>query len=253
MPQESIREIFIDISAGGGYARSKTMDLKNYQEDLVLHVAKIVLEDRPDVKQSEGLLFDVAAYALNRLPPRYILSERGFTRLAADHYIEGDNGDGLAGLVEVLLLVNKAVDTITGRRKPSDRAGRQEEAAPLGYWHNLPYLIGRVADHGRAVVGASVTLYVNDKLAAPASEAGWTNPYVTNAATRGFYSFLPKSARSRSKTRRFRLRLTFQHPDYREASLERALQTEGEFAELGRIDSEHILNLGTLNLRPRSR
>ena len=231
------------------------MDLKNYQEDLVLHIAQIVLEDRPGVKKSDGLLYDVAAYALNRLPPRYILSERGFTRLAADHYVEGDNGDGLAGLVEVLLLVNKAVDTITGRRKPADgeRPAGEEGDALLGYWHNLPYLIGRVADRGRAVVGASVTLYVNDKLALPAAEAGWTNPYVTNAATRGFYSFLPKSSRSKARTRRFRLKLTFEHPEYRQASLERTLQTEGEFSPLGRIDSERILNLGTLSLQPRRR
>jgi len=231
------------------------MELKNYQEDLVLHIAEIVLEDRPDVKKSGGLLLDVAAYALNRLPPRYILSERGFTRLAADHYVDGDNGDGLAGLVEVLLLVNKAVDTIAGRRKPTagGAAAGEEERTLLGYWHNLPYLIGRVADRGRAVVGASVTLYLNGKPALPAAEAGWTNPYLTNAATRGFYSFLPKSTRSRSRTRRFRLRLTFQHPDFLEASLERTVQTEGEFSALGRIDSDRILNLGTVSLHPRRR
>ncbi len=226
------------------------MELKNYQEDLVLHIARIVLEDRPDVQKSEGLLLDVAAYALNRLPPRYILSERGFTRLAADHYVEGDNGDGLAGMVEVLLLVNKAVDTIAGRRKPTD--GRpeegEEEQGLLGYWHNLPYLIGRVAEKGGAVVGAAVTLFMNDKPAAPAAEAGWTNPYLTNAATRGFFSFLPKSCRSRSRTRHFHLRLTVQHPDFREAVLERSLRTEGEYSALGRIDSDRILNLGTLEL-----
>jgi len=231
------------------------MDLKNYQEDLVLHIARIVLEDRPDVQESEGLLLDVAAYALNRLPPRYIRSERGFTRLAADHYIEGDNGDGLAGMVEVLLLVNKAVDTIAGRRKPADGQHEEglEEQGLLGYWHNLPYLIGRVAERGTAVVGASVTLYMNGKPASPAAEAGWTNPYLTNAATRGFYSFLPKSCRSRSLTRHFRLRLTVEHPDFEEASLERTLQTEGEFSPLGRIDSDRILNLGTLSLQPRRR
>ena len=226
------------------------MDLKNYQEDLVLHIARIVLEDRPDVPKGDGLLLDVAAYALNRLPPRYILSERGFTRLAADHYVEGDNGHGLAGMVEVLLLVNKAVDTIAGRRKPAESrpAPSEENETLLGYWHNLPYLIGRVAEGGKAVVGASVTLYVNDKPASPATEAGWTNPYLTNAATRGFYSFLPKSSRSTARTREFRLRITVEHPDFREASLERELRTEGEFSPLARIDSDHILNLGTLDL-----
>ena len=227
------------------------MELKNYQEDLVLHIAEIVLKDRPDVKKSDGLLLDVAAYTLNRLPPRYILSERGFTRLAADHYAE--NGDSLAGLVEVLLLVNKAVDTIAGRRKPAaqPKAASAEESALPGYWHNLPYMIGRVADRGRPVVGAVVTLLVNGRPAQSAEESGWTNPYVTNAATRGFFSFLPKAVQAKGLHRQFRLRLTAAHPDYQAAALERTIRPEGEYAALSRIVSDHILNLGTLSLSPR--
>jgi competence protein ComFB len=227
------------------------MELKNYQEDLVLHVAEIVLNDRPDVRKSDGLLMDVAAYTLNRLPPRYILSERGFTRLAADHY--GENGDSLAGLVEVLLLVNKAVDTIAGRRKPAaaPKPAGAGDGALLSYWHNLPYMIGRVADRGRPVIGAVVTLQVNGKPADPATESGWTNPYQTNAATRGFFSFLPKAVQAKALHRQFRLRLTCAHPDYREATLERTIRTQGEYSPLSRIEGDHILNLGTVSLSPR--
>ena len=43
------------------------MKLKNYQEDLVLYVADIVIKDRPDVAADKDLLHDVAAYTLNRI------------------------------------------------------------------------------------------------------------------------------------------------------------------------------------------
>ena len=93
------------------------MDLKNYQEDLVLYVADRVLRDRPDVRPNQVMLHDVAALALNRLPPRYVQSERGFTRFAAEQWVENGNAEGLAGLMEVLLLVNRGVDVVKGRRR----------------------------------------------------------------------------------------------------------------------------------------
>ncbi len=229
------------------------MKLKNYQEDLVLHVADIVLRDRPDIEPSEGLLHDVAAYVLNRLPPRYIMSERGFTRLAAEHWVEGQDGEGLSDLVQVLLLVNRAVDVIRDRRMPSPgRAARPAaEVQTLDYWHNLPYLIGRVmdAETHQPVVGASVTLYVDGVLAEPA-DSGWLNPYLTNPGTRGFYSFLPQPVRSRSRRKTFLVGLLFRHEGHQEARLEREVTTEGEFAVRQYIESEHILNLDTTLLQP---
>lgn len=230
------------------------MELKNYQEDLVLHVAEIVLADRPDVEPSEALLRDVAAFTLNRLPARYLLSERGFTRLAAAHCIDQENGDGLKGLVEVLLLVNKAIDTIRARRKPAEVAEPPAEVAEppvLGYYHNLPYLIGRAAEaeSGKAVLDAMVTLTSNGK-PVPVC-AGWTNPYRINAATKGFYSFLPSPVQAKTRTRRFALVLSFEHPEYRGATLQRTLQTEGEFSAPGHLSSDRILNLGTVRLERR--
>jgi hypothetical protein len=50
------------------------MRLKNYNEDLVLETVKIVLRDRPDIRASRSFMLDVAAYALNRVPPKYITS-----------------------------------------------------------------------------------------------------------------------------------------------------------------------------------
>jgi len=231
------------------------MKLKNYQEDLVLYVADIVIKDRPDIETGENLLHDVAAYTLNRLPPRYILSERGFTRLAADHWVEADSEDGIAGLVEVLILVHKAIDIVKSRRKPSEPSveaqPRQEEDLPdvRKYWHNLPYLIGRVLDKNtkKPVLDASVRVSINGKLAEPA-ERGWFNPYRTNAGTKGFYSFLPKPIRSRSKNKKSGLELTIEHPHYEAMTVNQTIDTAGELTTYQFIRSDQILNLGNTYL-----
>jgi hypothetical protein len=233
------------------------MKLKNYQEDLVLYVAEIVIKDRPDIEADESLLHDVAAYTLNRLPPRYIMSERGFTRLAADHWFDTENEDGLAGLVEVLILVNKAIDIVKNRRKVEEPAQEierpPEEELPdvRKYWHNLPYLIGRVLDTGtrEPVLDACVRVTIDGRMAEPA-ERGWLNPYCTNAGTKGFYSFLPKPIRSRSKNKHFTLGLTIQHQDYEPVILEHEIDTMGELTTYQYIRSDQILNLDNTYLVP---
>jgi competence protein ComFB len=233
------------------------MKLKNYQEDLVLYVADIVIKDRPDVAADKDLLHDVAAYTLNRIPPRYIMSERGFTRLAADHLVNSDNEDGLASLVEVLILVNKAIDIVKSRRKAEkparDRELPPEEEVPdvRKYWHNLPYLIGRVLDRKtkKPVLDAHVRITINGKLAEPA-ERGWVNPYCTNAGTKGFYSFLPKPIRSRSKNKVFTLELSIDHQDYKPLTLKQKIETAGELTTYQFIRSDQILNLGDGHLVP---
>ena len=233
------------------------MKLKNYQEDLVLYVADIVIKDRPDVEADKDLLHDVAAYTLNRLPPRYIMSERGFTRLAADHFVDSDNEDGLASLVEVLILVNKAVDTVKSRRKiekpQKDAELPPEEEVPdiRKYWHNLPYLIGRLLDKKtkKPVLDASVRVTIDGRLAKPA-ERGWLNPYRTNAGTKGFYSFLPKPIRSRSKNKAYTLELSIEHRDYQPMKVERKIETAGELSTYQFIRSDQILNLEDSYLVP---
>jgi len=233
------------------------MKLKNYQEDLVLYVADIVIKDRPDIQADEDLLHDVAAYTLNRLPPRYIMSERGFTRLAADHWVYSNSEDGLASLVEVLILVNKAIDIVKSRRKiekpakPAELSSEEELPDVRRYWHNLPYLIGRVLDRktNKPVLDARVLINIDGRLADPA-EKGWLNPYRTNAGTRGFYSFLPKPVRSRSKSKVFNLELSIEHRDYKPIKVEHKIETTGDLTTYQFIRSDQILNLEDSYLVP---
>ena len=234
------------------------MKIKNYQEDLVLNIVEIVLQERPDIAKSDHFLHDVAAYTLNRLPPRYILSERGFTRLAAEHWIGNENGDGegLTDLVQVLLLVNRAIDTIVDRRHPEEEPTTPEEAVTeeslaetLSQWHNLPYMVGRVVDDGsrEPLADVEVSLFIGDELVA-AAEQGWANPYKTSLATKGFFSFRPKPVRSKSAIRDFELRITFSHNKYAPLELRKSIHTEGEYVTEDFINSDRILSLDTIYL-----
>ena len=234
------------------------MKLKNYQEDLVLYIAEIVIQDRPDVTSSEEFLHDVAAFTLNRLPPRYILSERGFTRLASEHFLNGDNGNGdgkgLTDMVQLLFIVNTAIDTIKDRRhfelgdESDDVATAAEEAADvMSNWHNIPYLVGRVADAKthEPLSDVEVTLYINNELAHPA-EAGWSNPYKTSGATKGLFSFRPKPVRNKSAEQDFSLKITLQHPKYEPTELLKPVHTTGELITEDFINSDRILSLDTV-------
>ena len=176
------------------------MRLKNYNEDLVLDTVKIVLRDRPDIRPTRSFILDVAAYALNRIPPKYITSERGFTRQVVR---ASGNGDGeeerLISIIELITLVNRAVDVVARRRRDGASAtghapSKQEEpdearSARLTFFYNMPHIFGRVvdADDGKPVISAEATLWINEQMSEPA-EAGWLNPYTTNEQTAGYFS-----------------------------------------------------------------
>ena len=52
------------------------MQIKNYMEEIVFNHMKEILEDL-NVCSCEKCIMDIAAIALNDLPPKYIVSEKG--------------------------------------------------------------------------------------------------------------------------------------------------------------------------------
>lgn len=226
------------------------MQLKNYQEDIVLKAIDIALEERPELQDDPAAVNDVAAYVLNRLPPRYIMSERGFTRLAAEHLDE--NSGSLGSMIGILVLVNQGIDVVTRRRKPrSAEGGRpisvEEQLSPV---HNLPQVFGKVidAETGAAVHGASVRLSIDGQTAVPA-ESGWPNPFVTQRSTNGYYSFWPAPVRNNSEIQSFTLSLDVDHPDYQPARVEKLITTCCEFSLQEKIISDGILSLDPVALK----
>ncbi len=228
---------------------SLNVQLKNYQEDIVLKAIEIALEDKPELLRDSVAANDIAAYVLNRIPARYIMSERGFTRLAVEHWDDGD--DSIGSLFGILMLVNQAVEMIEKRRRPASRTSSssivfEAEVAPV---HNFPQIFGKVVDAstGAPIDGALVTLLSSDFPAASA-EPGWPNPFTTQQSTHGYYSFWPAPVRDSAETRTFGFVLRVEHPDFRPESREVTVTTCCEFSIHDHIDGEGMLDLETVTL-----
>jgi competence protein ComFB len=59
------------------------MKLYNYMEDVVKDTLEDLLSQKEDICKCQKCKFDMMAWALNRLPPKYIVSDKGriFTKL----------------------------------------------------------------------------------------------------------------------------------------------------------------------------
>ncbi len=234
------------------------MRLKNYNEDLVLETVKIVLKDRPDLHPSRSFILDVAAYALNRIPPKYITSERGFTReFVQANNGNGDEGEKLINVIELITLVNRAVDVVVRRRRdavparPSRTLTLKDADLHLTYFYNMPHIFGRVVDgaSGEPVIAAQATLWVNDQVSVPA-EPGWHNPITTNEQTKGYFSFWPQVEMGEAETAKVDLRISFEHDRYEPFDLRKSLKVSGDFFVHDYIRGDKLLDLGTLALKP---
>ena len=234
------------------------MRLKNYNEDLVLETVKIVLRDRKDITASRSFLLDVAAYALNRIPPKYITSERGFTReVVQANNGNGEKGEKLLNIIELITLVNRAVDVVGRRRKiapaqkPSRAAAKEGADLRLTYFYNMPHIFGRIVDaaDGKPVIAAEATLWINERMSVPA-EPGWRNPYTTNEQTNGYFSFWPQVEMGESQALRIQMRIAFEHGRYAPFTYKKAMKVPGDFFVHDYIRGDKLLDLGTLPLKP---
>ena len=226
------------------------MRLKNYQEDLVLNLIGLVLEDNSEIEADETFIHDVAAYTLNRIPPKYISSERGFTRFASANVISDSNGDGLVNLIELLIVINKGISYVQSRRRlpmmvaAEHGGGFLQEPEQTIYIHNYPQFIGRVLDEEsrKPVYRACVTMFIDGEKASPA-DSGWINPYYTGKPTKGFYSFWPQPLEAESESKASTVRITIEHPDYELFEFEQELTTEGSFVRRDTIDGDAVYEL----------
>ncbi len=236
------------------------MRLKNYNEELVLETVKIVLKDRKDVKATRPFILDVAAYTLNRIPPKYITSERGITRELI-FSAGSENGERLIDIIELITLVNRAIDVVAGRRKAGSPAIKKGTSLAgggngdgAGYFYNVPPIFGRVVDSrdGKPVISVDATLYINDKIAKSA-ESGWQNPYRTNEQTKGYFSFWPQAESGAADSLRVEISIGLRHGKYKPYTFRKTLKIPGEIFVHDYIRGDMLLDIGSLELEPEKR
>ena len=228
------------------------MQLRNYQEDVVLKAIQIALEGRPELAADPAVINDVAAYALNRLPPRYIMSERGFTRLAAEHF----DDESLGSMVGILMLVNEGISLVERRRPPAGAVAApkplsvEEQVMPM---HTMPQVFGKVVSRetGAPVHGAEVLLLVNG-VQAEEARAGWPNPCTVVGGANGYYSFWPAPVRCADDTAEFLLEVQVTHPDYLPERAQTTIATGCVFTLQDQFQADAIVNFDPVVLTLRT-
>ena len=59
------------------------MKIQNYMEEVVQDELELLLSERDDICKCQKCKFDIMVWALNRLPPKYVITDRGrlYTKL----------------------------------------------------------------------------------------------------------------------------------------------------------------------------
>jgi competence protein ComFB len=131
---------------------------------------------------------DAACYVLNRVPPRYVESNRGAARA------QQQTMANLQQTVDISVLVYKALKQVSHNQRPYfSHSGRNRSyEGDLGAVYNIPAIAGRLFN-GRnfePMSGVDIELRVDGKLV-PMKDFNWQNPYRLTDDTEGTFTFWP--------------------------------------------------------------
>jgi competence protein ComFB len=169
------------------------MDIHNISEDIVIKAAQEIFdavkrEGNPDALcLCEQCRLDTICYTLNRIEPRYIVSNRGLTR------IEQDGPGRHQAHADITALVYKGLQQVNHNQRPTashDDSLSESIIKKLAF--DIPTIVGRLFDGETfaPISGVTVKLYSNGELV-PMRNTNWQNPYTLVANTPGTFTFWP--------------------------------------------------------------
>ncbi|MBC7331924.1 MAG: late competence development ComFB family protein [Synergistetes bacterium] len=80
---------------------------RNYMEKVVKETLMRLLKEREDICKCEKCIMDMMAYALNRLPPKYMVTDRGYIFLKLKEIEVQFQVDVLEAVLEAISVVSK--------------------------------------------------------------------------------------------------------------------------------------------------
>jgi competence protein ComFB len=192
--------------------RSLTVGVKNIKEDIIYNIVNEVLKSDKDIKNLKLHKDDVVAYILNRIPPKYITSERGVLhgKLEARYIIQQKT--------DILLLLYEAIEVFS-KRRPTEK-GDEDDDVNIEKCR-FPHIFGEILEETTftIVTDVEVSLLYDGKPSKMINQ-GWKNPYITNKATMGFYHFWPIYEDEMGDPKKVSFQLDFKHPKFKEKKLD---------------------------------
>ncbi len=170
--------------------RGITMKLHNILEEEVIDRIRNIYNDAEKNKtpwltcSCEQCQLDTAAYVLNRMPPRYVVSERGIAHAEAQSESQLD-ADVDQCIIEGMKQVASVTRAFHGK---TSSKGASKKASGVSY--NFPIFSGALFDGNsfEPLQNATITLkYENE--ACEMHNVSWINPYTLHSKNNGRYAF----------------------------------------------------------------
>jgi competence protein ComFB len=171
------------------------MEVHNTVEDKVISKVGQIFEDFEKEGNPEKYCtciqcrMDVICYALNRVTPHYILSNRGASRVQNDIFKYQQQS------ADITSLIYEGLKRVNHNQRPNfDHTSVSIESGPITQLpvYNVPTIMGRVfnGDNFTPISDAVVELLWNGELV-PMKDGNWQNPCRVVSPTDGNYSFWP--------------------------------------------------------------
>ena len=171
------------------------MDVHNTVEDTVIAKVKQLFEEIGNNKANRNICLceqcqvDVTCYALNRLPPRYIVSNRGVSR------VKNESIEYQQQAADIVSLVNEGLKIVSHNQRPNFSHSSEIKSAGLDSKqpvYNVPAIMGRVFNgvNFAPVSDVKLELIWDNKLISM-KDGNWQNPCVIVPKNEGNYSFWP--------------------------------------------------------------
>ena len=195
------------------------MDIRNTNEDIVFNTVQTIFDDIQRGKNPEGFCLcdqcrkDTICYALNRIQPHYIASNRGITRFEQDSIRRQQNE------ADITTLVYKGMRLVNHNMRPtSPHNGTAVETADFNKpAFDIPTFVGRMFNGitFAPITDISVELRCDGELV-PMRNHNWQNPYTVFSSTPGAFTFWPAPvpADSSDINKVFNFAIKVDSPDY---------------------------------------
>lgn len=184
------------------------MNIHNILEDEVIASVNRTFDNLKEVKpdwftcECKQCRLDTAAYVLNRLSPKYIVSGRGLTHVLSENESQTS--------IDVDALVMEGLKKVLTHARPfhaSASADKEKETGPV---FNFPLFIGTICNGitFEPVSNAVITLS-KDGVPCKMIDHTWANPTTLTSHTRGKYIFWvkPEPVENPDEIKRFHFKL----------------------------------------------
>lgn len=81
--------------------------LKNYMEEAVQNTMEEILAHREDVCKCERCLMDIKALALNKLPPKYVVTRKGYVYTKVNELVNQFKADITVAIAKAIKVVRE--------------------------------------------------------------------------------------------------------------------------------------------------